>query len=155
MGIFCFTLSAPLYRKHHADKQVRWWAGGGFDSCLSSSPPAQNHFKENAEMEHAIIRELGLKYETPLAALTLGQFMEVLASVDKGTPVQDPERQFVYGLRGIELLFGVSHKTAQAWKNTWLAPACSQLGRVIMVDRDKAIELFEATGRAKMDCYGL
>ena len=106
-------------------------------------------------MEHAIIRELGLKYETPLAALTLGQFMEVLASVDKGTPVQDPERQFVYGLRGIELLFGVSHKTAQAWKNTWLAPACSQLGRVIMVDRNKAIELFEATGRAKMDCYGL
>ena len=106
-------------------------------------------------MDHTIIRELGLKYETPLAALTLGQFMEVLTSVDKSTPVQDPERQFVYGLRGIQLLFGVSHKTAQAWKNTWLAPACSQLGRVIMVDRDKAIELFEASGRAKMDCYGL
>ncbi len=106
-------------------------------------------------MGNSVLKELGLKYDTPLAALTLGQFMEVLESAEKKAPEQDSERHFVYGLRGIRQLFGVSHKTAQAWKNTWLAPACSQLGRVIMVDRDKAIELFEASGRAKMDCYGL
>ena len=99
------------------------------------------------------IQELGLRYETPLAMMTLGQLLEVFS---KSRPVapEKGEKFYLHGLRGIQQLFGVSHKTAQAWKNTWLAPACCQLGRTIIVDRDKAVELFEETGR-RLDSYGL
>lgn len=53
----------------------------------------------------------------------------------------DPNK-FVHGLRGIMELFNVSHTQAQQYKNTFLQPAVSQRGRKIMVDRVKAIELF-------------
>ncbi len=97
-----------------------------------------------------------MNYSTPLYSLTVGQYVEMHAALEKlsASPKQD-EEPYVYGLRGIMQLFGVSHKTAQAWKNTFLAPACSQVGRTIIVNRNKAIELFEATGRAAMESYGL
>lgn len=97
-----------------------------------------------------------MNYSTPLYSLTVGQYVEMHTALEKlsASPKQG-EESYVYGLRGIMQLFGVSHKTAQAWKNTFLAPACSQVGRTIIVNREKAIELFEATGRAAMDSYGL
>ncbi len=52
------------------------------------------------------------------------------------------ERHYVYGLRGIRELFGVSHPTAQRYKNTFLAPAVMQRGRKIIVDVDKAMQLY-------------
>lgn len=101
------------------------------------------------------IKELGLDYNAPLYSLTVGQYVEMHTALEKQsqTPHQS-EKVFIYGLRGIMQLFGVSHKTAQCWKNTWLAPACDQLGKTIIIDREKAIELFKQTGR-RLDSYGL
>ena len=53
------------------------------------------------------------------------------------------EPKYVYGLRGIQDLFDVSRTMAQEYKNTFLQPAVVQRGRKIMIDRDKAIELFK------------
>ena len=107
-------------------------------------------------MRNNILSELGMNYSTPLYSLTVGQYVEMQTALGKlSASSKQNEESYVYGLRGIMQLFGVSHKTAQAWKNTFLAPACSQVGRTIIVNRNKAIELFEATGRAAMDSYGL
>lgn len=108
--------------------------------------------------EQFVYDELGMGPATPIAALTLRQFLQMQGIVHESTATMADNTEstrYIYGLRGIMQLFGVSHKTAQAWKNTFLAPACSQVGRTIIVNRDKAIELFEATGRAAMDSYGL
>ena len=53
------------------------------------------------------------------------------------------ERRYVYGLAGIRRLFNVSHVTAQKYKDTIIADACFQQGRKIVVDVDKAMELFQ------------
>lgn len=55
---------------------------------------------------------------------------------------QEPQKRYVYGLRGIRALFNVSHVTAQQYKNTFLAEAVMQRGRKIVVDADKAMELY-------------
>ena len=51
-------------------------------------------------------------------------------------------RQYVYGLRGIQELFHVSHATAQKLKNGVLNDAVLQQGRILLVDVERAIELF-------------
>lgn len=85
--------------------------------------------------------------ETPIAALTLSQFMEVLDEYTGKAPEapqkQEPAREYVYGLKGIRELFQVSHSTAQQYKNTFLKPAIRQNGRKIVVDVAKALELFD------------
>ena len=48
----------------------------------------------------------------------------------------------VYGIRGIEKLFGVSHKTAQYYKDNVIREAVMQNGRKIVVDADLALKLF-------------
>lgn len=50
--------------------------------------------------------------------------------------------KYVNGLKGIRELFGVSHVTAQKYKNTWLAPAVKQRGKVLLIDTEKALKLF-------------
>jgi len=52
----------------------------------------------------------------------------------------------VYGLKGIEELFHVSHKTAQKYKDSILRPAVRQNGRKIITDADYAMELFSKAG---------
>jgi hypothetical protein len=86
--------------------------------------------------------------DTPIAALTVSQFVELL---EKGkspelAPAPRPEdytQGFVYGIKGIEDLFKVCHSTAQHYKDTFLQPAVKQNGRVIVVDVAKALELFD------------
>ena len=73
--------------------------------------------------------------KTELKRITLDQLREVIAD-------SKPTR-YVYGLRGIQELFNVSHKTAQLYKNGILRDACYQYGRKIIVDADKAISLFK------------
>lgn len=51
-------------------------------------------------------------------------------------------KRYVYGIRGIRELFNVSHPTALKYKNTFLKPAVVQRGRKIIVDAEKAMELF-------------
>jgi hypothetical protein len=83
--------------------------------------------------------------ETPIAFLTVGQLLELLNSEKKHETVLIPEKskRLVYGLRGIRNLFGVSHVTAYRYKETIIKEAVSQYGRKIIVDADKAIELFK------------
>lgn len=90
--------------------------------------------------------------ETPLVQMTAGQLADFLktqapaaASAATSTP-EDPGqgRRYVYGLRGIMRLFNVSNMTAQRYKNGIIKDAVTQYGRKIVVDADKALELFKA-----------
>jgi hypothetical protein len=83
---------------------------------------------------------------TPIALLTVGQLMELLNSEKKQETVSIPEtsKRLVYGLHGIRNLFNVSHATAFRYKETIIKDAVSQNGRKIVVDVDKALELFNS-----------
>lgn len=50
--------------------------------------------------------------------------------------------RLVFGLRGIQDLFGCSHKQAQYYKDHVIREAVSQNGRKIVVDADLALKLF-------------
>ena len=54
-------------------------------------------------------------------------------------------KRYVYGLKGIQELFNVSHGTAQKYKDGILKDAVFQSGRKIVVDADKAMELFNSS----------
>ncbi len=47
-----------------------------------------------------------------------------------------------YGLKGIMEIFRVGKNTAQKYKNTWLQPAISQVGKKIIINVSQAIELY-------------
>ena len=85
-------------------------------------------------------------FNTPIAALTVGQLMEVIGQTDtKENAPSSPStssKKYAHGLRGIRELFDVSHATAQRYKDSFLQPAIMQNGRKIVVDVDKAMELF-------------
>lgn len=83
--------------------------------------------------------------------LTVGQFLELLHSRDEiSKPIKEvsdyTDKKYVYGLKGIRETFNVSHATAQKYKNTILKDAIIQNGRKIIVDVEKALELFSAKG---------
>ena len=84
--------------------------------------------------------------DTPIAALTVSQFLELLEKRRSPEPTPattvDYTQGYVHGLKGIRELFGVSHTTAQRYKDTFLKPAVKQSGRVIITDVAKALELF-------------
>ena len=82
--------------------------------------------------------------QTPLSFLTVGQFMELLNTGKQNEPVriQESGKRYIYGLRGIREEFNVSHATAQRYKDTIIKDAVFQQGRKIIVDADKAMELF-------------
>jgi len=83
--------------------------------------------------------------EIPIVFLTVGQFMELIKSEIKCQTIIVPKetRHLVYGLRGIRELLGVSNVTAFRYKETILKEAVSQYGRKIIVNADKALELFK------------
>ena len=76
---------------------------------------------------------------TPIALLTVGEFKKIL---DMNKP-----KEFVHGLQGIADLFGVSKVTAQKYKNTWLADAVSQSGKILLTDKAKALMLFDESNK--------
>lgn len=98
-----------------------------------------------------VLSRMGITAETPLYALNVGQWLE-LQGLSNPIPQEGTKKEFVFGIRGIQKLFSVSHTTAQAWKNTWLADACEQTGRTIQVDVQKARQLFSerAARRAEL-----
>ena len=89
--------------------------------------------------------------ETPLVQMTAGQLAEYLASraaapaqaapATAAAPATQP-RRYVYGIKGIMQLFGVSNVTAQRYKRGIIREAVSQNGRIIVVDADLALQLF-------------
>lgn len=89
--------------------------------------------------------------ETPLAIMTLGQLKEALQQKEQPQVFQqaadkigNQTKHFVYGLAGIRSLFNCSHLTAQRYKDGLIKDAVYQHGRKIVVDADKALELFNA-----------
>lgn len=87
---------------------------------------------------------------TPLGALTVGQFLELLnGKLPKEEPVQKDysDKKYIFGLKGIREEFNVSHATAQKYKDGILKDAITQYGRKIIVDVEKARELFAKSGR--------
>ena len=72
-----------------------------------------------------------------LIAETLGEAMKESALKTAKT-----SGNYVYGIRGIEKLFDVSHKTAQYYKDHIINEAVMQNGRKIVVDADLALQLF-------------
>ena len=101
--------------------------------------------------------------DTFIVQLTIGELIEILkeafpileqnlTSVEKKPETSQPfNGRLVYGLRGIQELFNVSHKTAYEWKSTWLAPAVRQCGRKIVTDADYAFKLFGEREKERME----
>ena len=58
--------------------------------------------------------------------------------------------RLLYGIAGIESFFGVSHKTAHQWKESWLKPATKQRGRKIITDAAYALILFSKQDNLKV-----
>lgn len=88
---------------------------------------------------------MDLNDNTPIAMLTVRQLKEVLklnSNKEEITLIDHTQKKFVYGLKGIRELFQVSHATAQKYKDTVIKDAIIQHGRKIIVDADKALELF-------------
>ena len=87
-----------------------------------------------------------INHSTPLSFLTVGQFLELLNSEKKPetATISETSKRLVYGLHGIRNLFNVSHATAFRYKETIIKDAVSQQGRKIVVDADRALELFKA-----------
>lgn len=91
--------------------------------------------------------------ETPIIQMTAGQLADYLnthaapaqpgvAAAGTQAAQLDNPRRYVYGIKGIMQLFGVSNVTAQRYKNGIIREAVSQNGRIIVVDADRALELF-------------
>lgn len=85
----------------------------------------------------------------PVAALTMGELKEFLSEMcitlgisGNAINAKNSSGNLVYGIRGIEKLFGVSHKTAQYYKDHVIREAVMQNGRKIVVDADLALKLF-------------
>lgn len=68
---------------------------------------------------------------------------EEMGGKEVKTTQEENPKKYVYGLAGIRKLFNISHATAQRYKDTILADAVSQQGRIIIVDVEKAMELFQ------------
>ncbi len=87
--------------------------------------------------------------DTPIVMLTVGQLKAILNShrpVDLESEEDNRKhnsKRFVRGVKGIKELFNCSYPTAHNLKKTILKPAVHQQGRLIVVDRDLAIKLFE------------
>lgn len=84
---------------------------------------------------------------TRLIDLTVGDLMELIESIqgDKATPqaAPPPEKKYVYGIAGIAQIFNCSMTTANRIKASGrIDKAISQTGRIIVVDADLALELF-------------
>lgn len=88
---------------------------------------------------------MDLNENTPIAMLTVKQLKDVLKlnnNEEEITVIDHTQKKYVYGLKGIRELFKVSHATAQKYKDTVIKDAIIQHGRKIIVDADKALELF-------------
>ena len=100
--------------------------------------------------------------DTPVAMMTLGQLEEHLAEyltahmkqalfpqplidiLDKYFQIEEQKaKRYEHGVAGIKRIFNCSYPTAHKLMNTVIKPAVLRQGRVIMVDVDLAIKLFQ------------
>ena len=83
--------------------------------------------------------------ETRIIDLTVGQLMDVIAKAQAPVVEKKPEqtKRLVYGISGIAQLFNCSMTTANRIKASGrIDDAITQHGRIIVVDADKALLLF-------------
>ena len=90
---------------------------------------------------------------TPLWQLTVDQFLNLLNGnihhqVDEGV-TSPSKKRYVHGVAGIKSLFNCSYPTAHKLKESIIKPAVHQQGRVILVDVDLALKLFEESKSVK------
>ena len=84
----------------------------------------------------------------PLWQMTGEEFLALMSETDKAHPqqkenaVEYKEDKYAFGLKGICDLLGCCPKTASHYKSTFLRPAIIQHGRKIIVDKEKALQLF-------------
>lgn len=76
--------------------------------------------------------------KTPLAMLTVGDLKNLLSQ----STTSVPEKRYVFGVAGIRSLLHVGTNKAIALKNSVIREAVSQHGRKIIVDAEKALELY-------------
>ncbi len=81
--------------------------------------------------------------------MTVGQLRDLISEFfsNETRPVETEKKNLVYGLRGIMSLLHCSHTMAQRYKDGILKEAVMQNGRKIVVDADKALELFKRSGK--------
>lgn len=88
---------------------------------------------------------INIDTQTRLIDLTVGELMELL-DVVKTIPQEAPklpERRLVYGIAGIAQIFNCSITTANRIKASGrIDKAIMQSGRIIVVDAELALELF-------------
>ena len=83
--------------------------------------------------------------ETRIIDLTVGQLMDLIAKAQAPVVEKKPEqtKRLVYGISGIAQLFNCSMTTANRIKASGrIDDAITQYGRIIVVDADKALLLF-------------
>ena len=83
--------------------------------------------------------------ETRIIDLTVGQLMDLIAKAQAPVVEKKPEqtKRLVYGISGIAQLFNCSMTTANRIKASGrIDDAITQHGRIIVVDADKALLLF-------------
>lgn len=84
--------------------------------------------------------------DTRIIDLTVGQLMELLDKKQAPAEIkEEPEKakRLVYGIAGIAQLFNCSMTTANRIKASGrIDKAISQYGRIIVVDAEKALVLF-------------
>lgn len=74
--------------------------------------------------------------ETPLWQLTVGEFLEISKSFIY-------EKKYEYGLKGLAKILGCSVSKASEIKSTGiLDDAIVQKGNIIIIDKEKALQLF-------------
>ena len=87
-----------------------------------------------------------LTSDTRIIDLTVGQLMELLEQKQAPAEIkEEPEKakRLVYGIAGIAQLFNCSMTTANRIKASGrIDKAISQHGRIIVVDAEKALVLF-------------
>lgn len=96
-----------------------------------------------------VVMLMKLQDTTKLSELTVADLRDLLYEIQSGNTqgAAKPTGRLVYGLNGIRELFHCSHKQAQYYKDNVIKGAVSQNGRKIVVDVDKALELFNERGK--------
>lgn len=80
---------------------------------------------------------------TRLIDLTVGELMDLIGSAAPAPQAPKPEKRLVYGIAGIAQLFNCSLTTANRIKASGrINGAIMQSGRIIVVDADLALELY-------------
>lgn len=81
----------------------------------------------------------------PLWQLTVGEFIELQKDINKEFYIQLTKGKYEYGLKGLAKILGCSRAKASKVKQSGvLDEAIFQNGKNIIIDREKALELFKA-----------